>query len=72
MALRRAEDGSKADIHEMDVGYLEKCLHLGHHAAAHYGWTLIDFKKNNEIRTLEEKHEEIYEIVKKVLLGEGD
>lgn len=70
MAQRRAEDGSKADIHEKDPAYLEKCLNLGHHAAAHYGWTMIDFKSNGEIRSLEEKHEEIYQIVKKVLLGE--
>ena len=70
MAQRRAEDGSKADIHEKDPGYLEKCLNLGHHAASHYGWTMIDFKKDGEIRSLEEKHEEIYRIVKKVLTGE--
>ena len=70
MAQRRAEDGSKADIHEKDTGYLEKCLNLGHHAAAHYGWTVIDFKKDGEIRSLEEKHEEIYHIVKRVLTGE--
>lgn len=70
MAQRRAEDGSKADIHEKDTGYLEKCLQLGHHAAAHYGWNVVDFKKDGEIRSLEEKHEEIYEIVKKVLSGD--
>lgn len=70
MAQRRAEDGSKADIHEKDPSYLEKCLNLGHHAAAHYNWTMIDFKTNGEIRSLEEKHEEIYQIVKKVLLSE--
>ena len=70
MAQRRAEDGSKADIHEKDPGYLENSLNLGHRAAAHYGWTMIDFKKDGEIRSLEEKHEEIYQIVKKVLLSE--
>lgn len=70
MAQRRAEDGSKADIHEKDSGYLEKCLKLGHKAADHYGWTVIDFKKDGEMRSLEEKHEEIYQIVRKVLSGE--
>ena len=67
MAQRRAEDGSKADIHEKDPAYLEKCLQLGHHAAAHYGWTMIDFKDHGRMRSLEEKHEEIYQIVKQVL-----
>lgn len=70
MAQRRAENGSTADIHEKDPVYLEKCLKLGHHAAAHYGWTMIDFKRDGEIRSLEEKHEEIYQIVKRVLCGE--
>lgn len=70
MAMRRAEDGSKADIHEKDTGYLERCLDLGHSAAAHYGWTVIDHKKNGQLRTLEEKHEEIFRIVKQVLCGE--
>lgn len=70
MSQRRAEDGSTADIHEKDPAYLEKCLNLGHHAAAHYGWTMIDFKRDGEIRSLEEKHEEIYQIVKQVLSRE--
>lgn len=70
MAMRRAEDGSKADIHEKDTGYLERCLDLGHRAAEHYGWTVIDHKKNGELRTLEEKHEEVFQIVKQVLCGE--
>lgn len=67
MAERRATDGSKADIHEKDAGYLAKCLELGHKAAEHYGWTMVDFKKDGEIRSLEEKQEEIYHIVKEVL-----
>lgn len=70
MEYRRATDGSKADIHEKDFGYLEKCLNLGHKAAMHYGWTMIDFKENGRMRSIEEKHEEIYRIVKKVLESE--
>lgn len=70
MEQRRAADGSKADIHEKDSGYLEKCLRLGHKAAAHYGWQMISFMESGEMRTIEEKHEEIYQIVKKVLGSE--
>ena len=69
MAQRRAEDGSSADIHEKDARYLAQCLELGHKAAAHYGWTVIDFRKAGAIRSAEEKHEEIYRIVKEVLAG---
>ena len=67
MAHRRATDGSKADIHEKDTSYLERCLDLGHKAAEHYGWTVIPHKRDGELRSLEEKHEEIYGIVKHVL-----
>ena len=69
LAQRRAEDGSSADIHEKDARYLAQCLELGHKAAAHYGWTVIDFRKAGAIRSAEEKHEEIYRIVKEVLAG---
>jgi len=64
---RRAADGSKADIHEKDAHYLERCLELGHQAAAHYGWNVVDFRKNGEILSIEEKHESIYHLVKEVL-----
>ena len=67
MAQRRASDGSKADIHEKDSTYLEKCLRLGHKAAAHYGWTVIDFKDGDRMRSIEEKQEEIFGIVSRVL-----
>lgn len=67
MAQRRAEDGSKADIHEKDVHYLEQCLELGHKAAAHYGWTVVSHRKNGAVRSIEDKHEEIYRVVKEVL-----
>ena len=70
MAQRRAEDGSQADIHEKDPAYLESCLKLGHKAAEHYGWIVVDYKDNGRMRTIEEKHEEIFRLVKKVLLSE--
>lgn len=67
MEQRRAADGSQADIHEKDTEYLKKCLDLGHKAAAHYGWQVINFKENGEMRSIEEKHEEIFQIVQQVL-----
>ena len=67
MERRQIKHHTKADIHEKDVGYLADCLRLGHLAAAHYGWQVVPFKKNGEIRELDEKHEEIYQIVKSVL-----
>jgi dTMP kinase len=67
MEHRRQKYNSQADIHEKDAGYLADCLRLGHLAAAHYGWRVVPFQKDGVIRALEEKHEEIFQIVKSVL-----
>lgn len=67
MAERRNADGSKADIHEKDPHYLEQCLALGHKAAAHYGWHVVDYQKDGRILSIEEKHEEIYRLIRNEL-----
>ena len=67
MERRQQKHNTQADIHEKDAQYLFDCLRLGHLAAEHYGWRVVPFQKDGEIRALEEKHEEIYQIVKSVL-----
>ena len=67
MERRQLKHHTQADIHEKDARYLADCLRLGHLAAAHYGWRVVPFKKDGEIRALEEKHEEIYQIVRSIL-----
>ena len=41
MRRRQQKTHTAADIHEKDVGYLERCLRTARLAAAHYGWTSI-------------------------------
>lgn len=67
MKRRQAKTNTNADIHEKDIRYLENCLRVADKAADYYGWTRIPFKTNGVERTLEEKHEEIYSIIKSVL-----
>ena len=64
MRHREEKTGTDADIHEKDADYLEACLKTGAAAAEHYGWRRVDFQKNGEERSIEEKHEEIYSIVR--------
>ena len=64
---RQEKTHTQADIHEKDKQYLEACLRTGERAAEHYGWKRVDFRKNGEIRALDEKHEEIFSIVKAIL-----
>ena len=64
MQHRQKKLNTKADIHEQDEAYLENCLRIGRLAAAHYGWTVVPFMKDGAERALEEKHEEIFSIVR--------
>lgn len=67
MRHRQEKTNTEADIHEKDRLYLEACLRAGKRAAAHYGWVHVNFRKNGTIRELDEKHEEIFSIVKTIL-----
>ena len=67
MAHRRAKTGGDGDIHERDAEYLQLCLDTGRRAAAHYGWRIVDFMKDGAERDVDEKHEEIFRIIKESL-----
>ena len=61
MAHRRAKTGGR------DAEYLQLCLDTGRRAAAHYGWRIVDFMKDGAERDVDEKHEEIFRIIKESL-----
>ncbi len=54
---------SKKDIHESDIQYLEKSYNNSLHIADKYGWNKINCVENDELRSIESIHEEIYKIV---------
>ena len=67
MKQRQELTDTKADIHEKDVSYLEKCLRTADKAADHYGWKRISFMKDGLEREVEEKSDEIYSIILETL-----
>ena len=67
MRHRQEKTGKDGDIHEKDAAYLAACLATGARAAEHYGWRRVDFKKDGQIRELDEKHEEIFAAVRSAL-----
>ena len=67
MRHREEETSTHADIHEQDLSYLEQCRASAKTAAQYYGWHVINCAKDGAIRTIEEIHEEVYNIVKKCL-----
>lgn len=63
MAFRQQSTNTKADIHEQDTEYLERCLKTARKAAKYYGWQTIDYMKNGKERELEEKNQEIFQLI---------
>lgn len=58
---------SKKDIHESDLAYLEKSYNNSLHIADRYGWNKVNCVRDNELRSVEDIHEEIYQIVKNTI-----
>ncbi len=67
MRHRQEKTNTSADIHEKDIQYLENCLRVADKAADYYGWTRITYKTDGVERCIEDKHEEIYSIIKAAL-----
>ena len=67
MRKREQDTNTKADIHEQDLAYLATCREMGRAAAKYYGWRIIDCVKDDEMRSIEDIHEEIYRLVRQSL-----
>lgn len=63
MRHREEETNTHADIHEQDLGYLATCREMGRTAAQYYGWNIIHCVKQDQMRSIEDIHEEIYSLV---------
>ena len=55
----------KKDIHERDINHLKDAYEAACDVSKKYNWYEIKCVKNNEIRTIENIHQEIYNEVKK-------
>ncbi len=64
---RENATGTTADIHEADRQYLMESRKAGRQAAEKCGWHIIHCAKDGVVRTIEDIHEEIYQIVRKSL-----
>ena len=57
----------KKDIHESDIEYLTKSYNNSLYIADKYNWNKINCVENENLRTIEDIHEEIYKIVKEII-----
>lgn len=67
MKRRQADTDTKADIHERDVNYLERCLRTADYAADYFGWTRIVQTCDGQERSLEDINDDIYSAVRAIL-----
>ena len=62
--IRGVTSSGTKDIHEEDQAYLKEAYENSIWMAEKYGWKIINcIDENNNIRTIEDIHEEIYKIV---------
>ena len=67
MRSREASTNTKADIHEKDMSYLATCREMGRTASQYYGWKVIPCVRDDEMRSIEDIHQELYALVKSCL-----
>lgn len=58
---------SKKDIHEMDTEHLKNAAKSGLYLAKKLGWYIVDCVKDGKLRTIEDIHNEIYNVIESKL-----
>jgi len=64
---RKDNKGIKNDIHEQDLKFMKNVSETSASIAKKFNWSFIDCVKDNQMRTPSEIHEEIYELVQKII-----
>ena len=67
MRHREAETNTHADIHEQDETYLKNCRAAAQEIVRDCGWTVIRCARDDEPRTVEDIHDEVYRTVRALL-----
>lgn len=64
---RESQTNTRADIHEVDEGYLRACRDAAAQAAAFFGWRRVACTDGaDRVRSIDEIHAEILELLKEV------
>ena len=59
--------GSRKDIHESDISHLTKAAEAYLYVARKYGWSIIDCAPGGKVKTVEEVHGAVWEIIRPML-----
>ncbi len=60
-------DNEKKDIHEADLGYLERCYAGAGYVAHRQGWYMLDCAPSGQMLSVEEISEKIWEMVRGII-----
>lgn len=64
---RKENDGIKNDIHERDLTFMKNVSDTSISIANKFNWCYIECMQNDEMRTIEDIHEDVYKKVKKII-----
>jgi len=64
---REEKTGTHADIHEANEAYLRACRESAMQVVEYGGWHRINCARDGAVRSVEDIHEEVYALVKKLL-----
>ena len=64
LRLRQEATHTKADIHEQDGAYLRACRESAQEIVRRLGWRRVDCSRDGAVRTPEDIHQELWEIVR--------
>lgn len=65
--LNKSTGEKQKDIHESDRDYLEKSYENAIYVAKKFGWKIISCISNNNIRSIDDIHNDIYNTVKELI-----
>lgn len=62
--MNKFTGNQEKDIHESNLSYLEECYDNALYISKKYNWINVDCIYNEELKSIDEIHEEIYSIIK--------
>lgn len=62
---RKENDGIKNDIHEKDLEFMKNVSDTSISIANKFNWSFVECIQDNQMRSIEEIHEDVYKLVKR-------
>lgn len=64
---RKVNDGIKNDIHERDLEFMKNVSDTSISIADKFNWSFVECTQDNKFRSIEDIHEDVYKLVKKII-----